>query len=127
LVHDGADDGSGCNSIGLRRAFSVMGPARLGAVTEPLSQERSYSRADEDRADAFAVTIMHRLGRPTAPLGALLARIAGQAREEEASLLRSHPLTPERRAMLEAEDLPASGPALLDDGEWRDLKRICDR
>jgi hypothetical protein len=57
----------------------------------------------------------------------LLTRIAGPAHEEEASLLRDHPLTPERRAMLEAENLPASGPALLDDGEWRDLKRICDR
>jgi predicted Zn-dependent protease len=87
----------------------------------------SYSRADEARADAFAVTIMHRLGRPTAPLGALLTRMAGPADEGGPSLLRDHPLTPERRAMLEAENLPASGPALLDDGEWRDLKRICDR
>jgi Zn-dependent protease with chaperone function len=87
----------------------------------------SYSRADEARADAFAVTIMHRLERPTAPLGALLTRIAGPAHEEEASLLRDHPLTPERRAMLEADNLPASGPALLDDSEWREVKRICDR
>ena len=87
----------------------------------------SYSRADEDRADAFAVTIMHRLGRPTAPLGALLTRIAGSADEEEGSLLRDHPLTPERTAMLEAENLPASGPTLLDDREWRDLKGICGR
>jgi Zn-dependent protease with chaperone function len=86
----------------------------------------TYSRTDENRADAFAVTIMHRLGRPTAPLGALLARIADQAHEEAASLLRSHPLTPDRRAMLEAADPPASGPALLDDREWQDLKRVCD-
>ena len=35
-------------------------------------------------------------------------------------------LTAEREAMLEAKNL-AAGPALLDDGEWQDLKRICDR
>jgi len=87
----------------------------------------SYSRTDESRADAFAVLIMHRLGRPTAPLGALLTRIAGPGHNEAPSLLRDHPLTPERRAMLEAENLPATGAALLDDGEWQDLKRICER
>ena len=86
----------------------------------------SYSRADEDRADTFAVTIMHRLGRPTAPLGALLTRLTGSAGGEGALLLRSHPLTSDRRAMLEAENLPPSGPALLDDREWQHLTRICD-
>src|SRR5438067_7122963 len=40
----------------------------------------SYSRDDERGADGFAVMVMHRLGRPTAPLGALLTRItAGHA------------------------------------------------
>src|SRR6516164_8367416 len=38
----------------------------------------------------------------------------------------SHPLTVERQAMLEAENVPATGPTLLDDAEWQDLKRICD-
>jgi predicted Zn-dependent protease len=86
----------------------------------------SYSRADEGKADAFAVTIMHGLGRPTAPLGALLQRItAGHA--EPPALLRDHPLTPERKAMLEAENIAPTGPALLNDSEWQDLKRICDR
>ena len=33
----------------------------------------------------------------------------------------------ERQAMLEAENVPATGPSLLDDAEWQDLKRICDR
>jgi predicted Zn-dependent protease len=87
----------------------------------------NYSRADEERADAFAVSVLHRLGRPTAPLGALLQRITGPSREEAPSLLRDHPMTPERKALLDAENLAPTGPALLDDGEWRDLKRICDR
>jgi hypothetical protein len=29
--------------------------------------------------------------------------------------------------MLEAENVPATGPALLGDAEWRDVKLICDR
>jgi predicted Zn-dependent protease len=86
----------------------------------------SYSRADESRADAFAVTIMHGLGRPTAPLGTLLERISGPHSDEAPSILRDHPLTPERKAMLEAKDVPSTGPVLLDEIEWRDLKRICD-
>ena len=85
----------------------------------------SYSRDDETAADRFAVSIMHDLGRPTAPLGMLLERVTGHDRLEAPSILRSHPLTAERKAMLEAENLPATGPALVEDGEWQDLKRIC--
>jgi predicted Zn-dependent protease len=87
----------------------------------------SYSRDDETGADHFAVTIMHDLGRPTAPLGSLLQRITGPARPEAPSILASHPLTVEREAMLKAENVPATGPVLLDDAEWQSLKRICDR
>ena len=87
----------------------------------------SYSRDDEAAADHFAVTIMHDLGRPTAPLGALLERLTGHGPPEAPSILASHPLTVERQAMLEAENVPATGPSLLDDAEWQDLKRICDR
>src|SRR5207302_3961859 len=60
----------------------------------------SYGRDDESRADAFAVAVLHRLGRPTAPLGELLTRITG-GHAEGPSLLRDHPLTPERKAMLQ--------------------------
>ena len=40
--------------------------------------------------------------------------------------MSDHPLTPERKAKLEAETLPPSGPALLDDREWQELRHICD-
>jgi predicted Zn-dependent protease len=86
----------------------------------------SYSRGDESRADAFAVTVMHQLGRPTEPLGALLTRMT-HGHGEGPLLLRDHPLTPERAAMLKAENRPATGAPLLDDGEWQELKRICDK
>src|SRR5437764_872761 len=49
----------------------------------------SYSRDDERRADAFAITVLHRLGRPTAPLGALLERVTG-GHAEGPSLLSDH-------------------------------------
>ena len=87
----------------------------------------SYTRDDESGADRFAVSIMRGVERPTAPLGALLQRITGPDRAEAPSILASHPLTVERKTKLEAENVPATGPALLDDGEWQDLKRICDR
>ncbi|HKS89720.1 MAG TPA: M48 family metallopeptidase [Stellaceae bacterium] len=87
----------------------------------------SYSRADEQSADEFAVAVMHRLGRPTAPMGALLQRMTGSADVKIPALLRDHPLTPERKAMLDAANRPPSGPDLLDPGEWRDLKSVCDR
>ena len=86
----------------------------------------SYSRDDETGADRFAVSIMHGLGRPTAPLGKLLDRVTGLGRPEAPSILRSHPLTADRKAMLEAGNVPAIGPAFVEDGEWRDLKRTCD-
>ena len=87
----------------------------------------AYSRPDEERADAFAINVMHRLGRPTAPLGALLQRIVGSADDMVPSVLHDHPLTTDRNARLEAEDIPPTGPALLDASEWQSLKHICNR
>jgi Zn-dependent protease with chaperone function len=87
----------------------------------------AYSRPDEERADAFAVSVMHRLGRPAAPLGSLLQRITGSADDMVPSILNDHPLTTDRNARLEAEDIPPTGPALLDASEWQSLKHICNR
>ena len=87
----------------------------------------AHSRAAEEDADAFAVTVMYRLGRPTAPMGALLERVTGPERDAVPSILRDHPLTPDRKAMLEADHTLTTGPVLLEPVEWRALKRICDR
>jgi predicted Zn-dependent protease len=87
----------------------------------------SYTRTAEEGADAFAVTVMHGLGRPTAPTGKLLQRITGPGQGGVLSLLRDHPLTSDRKAMLDADDTPATGPNLLDAAEWQHLKRVCDR
>jgi len=117
-------DGGTSFLVGLMFGDVTGSGAVLMAARSVLSA--SYSRDDESGADRFAVSIMHGLGRPTAPLGVLLERITGPGRQEAPSILRSHPLTAERKAMLEAENVPATGPALVEDGEWQDLKRTCD-
>ena len=84
----------------------------------------AYSRDIEARADGFAITVMHRLGRPTAPLGALLVRITGPG-DPGLSILRDHPLTPERADRLNQQDMAPSGPELLSPEEWQALRTIC--
>jgi Zn-dependent protease with chaperone function len=84
----------------------------------------AYSRNAEADADSFAITVMHRLGRPTAPLAALLLRIA-EPREQAFSILSDHPLTPERALRLQQQDAPPTGKALLDDSEWQALRAAC--
>ena len=88
--------------------------------------DAAHTRTAEADADAFAATIMHGLRRPTAPMAALLQRLAAPGEDKLPSLLRDHPLTPKRMAMLTDDDAPL-GPALLDEAEWRALKRICER
>jgi Zn-dependent protease with chaperone function len=84
----------------------------------------AYSREVEAGADGFAITVMHRLGRPTAPLGQLLTRITAPG-DNAFSLLRDHPLTPERVRRLAQDDVLPTGPDLLDPEEWAALRRIC--
>jgi Zn-dependent protease with chaperone function len=83
-----------------------------------------YSRGAEAAADAFAAELMLELGRSPKPLGAFLARLAGDEGDGLA-FLSSHPVTGERVRALDAKDRAASGPPLLGEGEWRALKAIC--
>jgi Zn-dependent protease with chaperone function len=85
----------------------------------------SYSRDAEQRADDFSIDVMHRLGRPTKPMGDLIFRITGNQGDKSLSILANHPLTENRLKHLTDEDRPASGPPLLTDKEWTALKAIC--
>jgi Zn-dependent protease with chaperone function len=85
----------------------------------------SYSREAEQGADDFAVDVMHRLGRPTKPMGELIFRVTGNQADHALSILSNHPLTEDRLKRLESEDRPASGPPLLTAPEWTALKAIC--
>jgi Zn-dependent protease with chaperone function len=85
----------------------------------------SYSRDAEQGADSFSIDVMHRLGRPTKPMGDLIFRITGSQADKTVSILSNHPLTEDRLKRLTDEDRPASGPPLLTAPEWAALKAIC--
>ena len=85
----------------------------------------SYTREAEQAADTFSIEIMHRLGRPTRPMGELLVRVTGKE-GKGLSIISSHPLSEDRLARMTREDRPASGPPLLTPEEWRSLKTICE-
>ena len=68
---------------------------------------------------------MHKLGRPTKPMGELLFRVTGKE-GKGLSIISSHPLSEDRLPRMTREDRPASGPPLLTAEEWRSLKSICD-
>jgi Zn-dependent protease with chaperone function len=85
----------------------------------------SYSRDAEQKADDFSISVMHRLGRPTKPMGDLIFRITGNQADKTLSILANHPLTEDRLKHLTEEDRPASGPPLLTEREWTALKTVC--
>src|SRR4029079_3346461 len=51
----------------------------------------SYTREAEQAADGFSIEVMHKLGRPTKPMGGLLVRVPGKE-GKGLSILSSHPL-----------------------------------
>ncbi|MDR3535687.1 MAG: hypothetical protein P4L71_04225 [Acetobacteraceae bacterium] len=77
-------DGGTAFLVGLLFGDVSGAGAALYAARSLLSA--AYARDIEANADEFAITVMHRLGRPTAPLGDLLLRIAGPG-EADFSLL----------------------------------------
>ena len=85
----------------------------------------SYSRKAEQDADTFSIGVMHRLGRPSKPMGELLFRVTGKQGNDALSILASHPLTEDRLKRMSEEDRPPSGPPLLTAEEWTSLKAIC--
>jgi Zn-dependent protease with chaperone function len=84
----------------------------------------AYTREAEEAADSFSIEVMHRLGRPTKPMGELLVRVTGKE-AKGLSIVSSHPLSEDRLARMTREDRPASAPPLLTDQEWQSLKAIC--
>jgi predicted Zn-dependent protease len=100
------------------------GSAAVIFASRALTQA-SYTREAERNADDFAIKTMHALGRSPAPMGDLLFRITGAQAPSSISILASHPLTEERRALMRREDRPATGPEILTATEWQALKAVC--
>jgi Zn-dependent protease with chaperone function len=84
----------------------------------------SYSREAEQGADDFSIEMMHKLGRPTKPMGELLFRVTGK-QDNGLSFMAGHPLTEDRLKQMTEASRPASGPPLLTTDEWQSLKAIC--
>ena len=79
----------------------------------------------EQGADDFSVEVMHKLGRPTKPMGELLFRVTGKQGDNSLSILTGHPLTEDRLRHMTEANQAASGPPLLTAEEWNSLKAIC--
>ena len=87
--------------------------------------DSSYSREAEASSDRFAADLMIALGRSPRPLGEFLVRITGTQTNSKLPFLASHPISAERLEALQGREVPAAGPPLLDEEEWRALKSIC--
>jgi predicted Zn-dependent protease len=86
--------------------------------------QSSYSRDVESAADLFAVELMNRAGGDVRALGAILTRIAG-ANHPGMEILRDHPDTKARVAVINSAAAAPSSQPLLEPAEWAALKRIC--
>ena len=87
--------------------------------------DASYSRDQERAADAFAIDVMHKLGRSPKGLGELLVRVTGNDASNSMTLLSSHPLSDDRLALMSQDAGVSSGSELLSAAEWKALKNIC--
>jgi Zn-dependent protease with chaperone function len=102
----------------------VIGGSTLILIVRTLV-ESSYSREAETAADRFAADVLLALGRSPRAMGEFLLRITGSQKDQFAPFLAHHPISEDRLAALSARDVPATGPSLLEEKEWRALKSIC--
>lgn len=84
----------------------------------------SYSRDVEAAADRYGLGLMNRLGANPRALGTILSRISG-ANHPGVEILRDHPDTKARVAVIETYPAPQAPRTLLEPSEWAALKRIC--
>jgi Zn-dependent protease with chaperone function len=84
-----------------------------------------YSRQNETDADLFAVETMAKAGGDVRALSSFLRRVAQQPGERQLELLLTHPVTDDRVKLIESRASSSPRPPLLDDRQWRALRRIC--
>jgi Zn-dependent protease with chaperone function len=104
----------------------MTGLSAAGAVGSSLIDNR-FSRRAEAQADVFAAQTAKRLGFAAHGLIDLLDRVAKDDEFSRAlALFSNHPLTDERRRILEAFDGPTVGskPA-FSDAEWQAIRTMC--
>lgn len=89
----------------------------------------SYSRENESEADRVSVDLMRAAGADPRAINRFFGRIAGMdsGKRGVLDLFRSHPITAERIAEVEAlaGEKAGSTRPILDKGDWAALKGIC--
>ena len=103
----------------------VTGSSAVIFVDRAACSTRPIRATPSSSADAFAIETMHALGRSPAPMEELLFRITGAQGSDTIGILMSHPLTEERRELMQREDRAGHGTELLSAAEWRALKAVC--
>ena len=86
--------------------------------------QSSYSRDVEAAADVYGVDLMRKAGGNGRALATILARIGG-ATEPGMKILRDHPDTKARVAVIERLAHGAAGQGMLSPAEWSALRGIC--
>ncbi len=86
--------------------------------------QSSYSREVEAAADRYGADLIGRLGADPRALGAVLTRISG-ANHPGVEILRDHPDTKARVAVINTYATASAPQSLLEPSEWAALKRIC--
>jgi len=86
--------------------------------------QSSYSREVEAAADRYGADLMSRLGADPRALGTALTRMSG-AIHPGMEILRDHPDTKARVAVINTFAAPSAPQTLLEPSEWAALKRIC--
>lgn len=106
----------------------MTGLSVAGGIGAALIDSR-FSREAEHEADRFAIDVARRMAFQPAGLAVLLERISADDEMTKAlALLSTHPLTSERRAVLETLTVTdASLAPAFTEAEWRAIKTMCDR
>ena len=120
-------------AIGLAATVELMMGGSGGALANMglLLAQLGYTRTAEHEADVQALVLLKKAGISNKGLGDFFNRVETIEEDDTTTktlrpldLLRTHPPTAERKKLVRQQaDYPAT-PA-LDEGLWRDLKRIC--
>jgi Zn-dependent protease with chaperone function len=105
----------------------MTGISVAGGLGAALIDSR-FSREEEAEADRFAAYNAERLGFQPRALASLLERVAGDdAFTKALALLSTHPLTTERRRVLETTEIGIFTTPAFSAEEWQAIKVMCSR
>lgn len=120
-------------AVGLAAAVELMMGGSSGALTNfgLILAQLGSTRAAEREADQQALRVLREAKISPAGLSAFFRRIADEEEKDGVpdqiksfDILRTHPPTEERRALVESQEAYASTPALSNQA-WAELKGIC--